>query len=171
MEFDITKFTGTTFTPREDDVPVPDLANFFTGEPETDEEGNPKPPVWRVRGLSGPELARVNEAVQMNRNRGAIAEALAAGKDKQLTDALRELIGNGTGVPDDTAKRIEMLTIGSVAPECSQQLAVKLANSFPIEFTQLTNQIMKLTGQGGEPGKPKRSSGTKKSASHSASAT
>ncbi len=171
MEFDISKFTGTTFTPREEDVPVKDLAAFFTGEPEKDEHGNDKPPVWRVRGLTGAELAKTNEAVQMNRNRVAIAEALAAGKDQQLTEALRELIGNGEAVPDDTAKRIEMLTIASVSPECPGNLAVKLAEAFPIEFTQLTNTIMKLTGLGGEPGKPKRSSGKTKSASRSASAT
>ncbi|WP_136247932.1 hypothetical protein [Halomonas borealis] len=171
MEFDISKFTSTSFTPREEDVPVPDLAAFFSGTPEKDESGNAKPPLWRVRGLTGAELAKANEAVQMNRNRVAIAEALAAGKDQQLTEALRELIGNGDAVPDDTAKRIEMLTIGSVSPGCTGQLAVKLAEAFPIEFTQLTNKIMQLTGLGGEPGKPKRSSGTKKSGSRSPSAT
>ncbi|MDR5867302.1 hypothetical protein [Halomonas koreensis] len=171
MEFDISKFTGATFTPREEDVQVPGLKAFFTGEPEKDDKGNPKPPVWRVRGLKGAELAKANEAVEMNRNRSAIAEALASGKDQKITEALRELIGNGEKVPDDTAKRIEMLTLGSVSPECSGQLAVKLAEAFPIEFTQLTNKIMQLTGLGGEPGKPKRSSGKTKSASRSASAT
>jgi len=41
MAFDIKKFTKTKWTPRTEDVPVPDMQAFF-------QEGEPA--VWRVRG-------------------------------------------------------------------------------------------------------------------------
>jgi len=39
-------------------------------------------------------------------------------------------------------------------------VAVKLAETFPTVFYQLTNAITNLTGQGAEVGKPKRSGKT-----------
>ncbi len=171
MELDIDKFTAQHFNPRERDVPVPDLKAFFKGKPAKDGQGNDKPPVWRVRMLTGPDLARANEAQQKNRDRNAIAASLLSGDADKLTEGLRELIGSGDAVPDDTARRIEMLVIGSVAPECSHQLAVKLADAFPVVFQQLTNEIFRLTGMGSEPGKPPRSSRTKTSETPSTSAT
>ena len=165
MEFDIHKFTSTAFRPREADVPVPDLAAYFKRV-----QGDEKP-VWRVRGLTGAELAQTNEAKERNRARSAIAQGLLSGRDDQMTDAIREIVGNGQAVPDDLAKKIEMLVLGSVAPECSHQLAAKLASAFPVEFFQLANKITELTGLGAEPGKPKRSSGKPTSAQPSSSAT
>jgi hypothetical protein len=124
-----------------------------------------------VRGLTGEELARVNEAQARNRNKNAVIDALNSDKSEKMTDAIKELIGTGNSVPDDLARRIEMLAIASVAPECSHQVAVKLAESFPVEFYDLTNKITQLTGLGSEPGKPKRSSGNPASSSPSNSAT
>jgi len=171
MEFNLDKFSGTDFHPREADVPVPDLKAFFSGTAEKDDDGKDKPPAWRVRGLTGPELARVNESQQRNRDRNAIAQGLLSGKDAQVTDAVRELIGDGDSVPDDIAKRLEMLVVGSVNPEISHSVAVRLCTAYPIEFYQLTTRITQLTGQGSEPGKPKRSSSSKTSGSRSSSAT
>ncbi|TFH84818.1 hypothetical protein EQG41_20455 [Billgrantia azerbaijanica] len=165
MEFDIQKFTSTSFDARTQDVPVPDLAAFFKNVPEGEK------PTWRVRGLTGVELAKTNEAQSRNRSRTAIAEGLLSGVNDQVSEAVRELLGSGSSVPDDLAKRIEMLVLGSVAPECNHQLAVKLAEAYPVEFYQLTSEITRLTGLGAEPGKPKRSSGSKTSKSPSSSAT
>lgn len=152
MQFDADKFASAAFKRREEDVPVKDLAAWFKGTKEGET------PVWRVRGLTGEELARVNEAQARNRNKSAIIEALSSDKQEKMTDAIKELIGTGNSVPDDLARRIEMLTIGSVAPECTHQVAVKLAEAFPVEFYELTTKITQLTGLGSEPGKPKRSS-------------
>lgn len=171
MEFDLDKFSGTDFHPREADVPVPDLAAFFKGKAKTGEDGKEQPPVWRVRGLSGAELARVNEAQTRNRDRNAIAQGLLSGQDEKVTEAVRALVGDGDSVPDDMAKRLEMLVIGSVDPVITHPVAVKLSAAYPIEFYQLTTKITQLTGLGSEPGKPKRSSGTRKSAQPSISAT
>ncbi|WP_301585023.1 hypothetical protein [Halomonas alkaliantarctica] len=152
MQFDADKFASAAFKRREEDVPVKDLAAWFKGAKDGEA------PVWRVRGLTGEELARVNEAQARNRNKSAIIEALSSDKQEKMTDAIKELIGTGNSVPDDLARRIEMLTIGSVAPECTHQVAVKLAEAFPVEFYELTTKITQLTGLGSEPGKPKRSS-------------
>lgn len=152
MQFDADKFASAAFKRREEDVPVKDLAAWFKGAKEGDT------PVWRVRGLTGEELARVNEAQARNRNKNAVIDALNSDKSEKMTDAIKELIGTGNSVPDDLARRIEMLTIGSVAPECTHQVAVKLAEAFPVEFYELTTKITQLTGLGSEPGKPKRSS-------------
>lgn len=152
MQFDADKFASAAFKRREEDVPVKDLAAWFKGTKDGEA------PVWRVRGLTGEELARVNEAQARNRNKSAIIEALSSDKQEKMTDAIKELIGTGNSVPDDLARRIEMLTIGSVAPECTHQVAVKLAEAFPVEFYELTTKITQLTGLGSEPGKPKRSS-------------
>lgn len=152
MEFDASKFASAAFKRREEDVPVPDLRDWFKGIKEGDT------PVWRVRGLTGAELGAVNEAQAKNRNKNAIVDALSSEKEASVTDAIRELIGTGANVPDDIARRIEMLVIGSVEPECTHQVAVKLAEVFPVEFYELTTKITKLTGMGSEPGKPKRSS-------------
>ncbi|CAO1663536.1 Phage XkdN-like tail assembly chaperone protein, TAC [Halomonas sp. NYA30] len=165
MEFDANKFASASFKRREEDVPVPDLRDWFKGTKENET------PVWRVRGLAGEELARVNEAQARNRNKNAVIDALSSEKAAHVTDAIRELIGTGSSVPDDLARRIEMLTIASVTPECSHQVAVKLAEAFPVEFYDLTNKITTLTGLGSEPGKPKRSSGSPASKSPSSSAT
>lgn len=165
MEFDVQKFTSTAFQQRTGEVEVEGLRPFFKGVAEKEV------PRWRVRGLSGAELALSNEAMTRNRNRNAIAEGMLSGVDDKVAEAVKGLLGTDGKVPDELAKRIEMLVIGSVEPECSHQLAVKLAEAFPVEFHALTNEIVKLTGLGGEPGKPKRSSGTKTSSSPSSSAT
>ena len=44
--------------------------------------------------------------------------------------------------------------MGSVAPAVSLPVAVKLAEAFPIEFLQLTNEISDLTGRGADLVKP-----------------
>lgn len=165
MEFDATRFASAAFKRREEDVPVKDLRDWFKGTKKGEV------PIWRVRGMTGEELARVNEAQARNRNKNAVIDALSSDNQEKMTDAIKELIGTGNSVPDDLARRIEMLTIASVAPECSHQVAVKLAEAFPVEFYDLTNKITTLTGLGSEPGKPKRSSNAQTSSSPSSSAT
>lgn len=184
LEFDINRFVSTQFERRTQDVPVPDLADFFAppkakggkgkaaaSESEGEGEANKPTPVWTVRGLTGAELAQVTEAKENNRRRAALAEGLLSSKGEQLTDAVRELLGTGDAQPDELVKRIEMLVLGSVSPACSHQLAVKLSEAYPVTFQELTNAIMRLTGLGSEPGKPRRSSGTAKSTPPSSSAT
>lgn len=148
MNFDSKKFLKTKWAPRTEDCPVPDLQMFFP-------EGVKA--VWKVRGLTGQELGRANEAAERNKNVGAILERIAGGDSKDKAKAVLELAGVDVKAPDDIAKRIEIITMGSVDPVCPQDLAVRMCEAFPIEFYQITNMILRLTGQGQLPGKQKAS--------------
>ena len=162
MAFDSKKFLKTKFSPRTEEVSVPDLQAFFR-------EGERA--VWTVRGLTGQELGRANEAAERNRNIAAILEGLASETAKEKAEAVKELLGIGGAAPQDIAKRLEQLTIGSVDPPCTPDLAVRLCEAFPIEFFQLTNKIMELTGRGQLPGKAQPSGVMEKSGPVSPSVT
>lgn len=145
MPFDVKKFMKTRFTPREEAVDVPDLKDFF------EEQDGPQ---WKVRGLTGQELAKAKEAAEKNRNITAILEALAGGKTREKADSIKKLLGIADGeTPADIARRVEALTIGSIEPVCDLELALKLCETCPIEFYLLTNKITELTGKGHVPGK------------------
>jgi len=161
MSFDSKKFLKTKFSPRVEGFPVPDLAAFF---PDGEEA------VWKVRGLNGHEVGRAAEAAERNENMAAILEGLTA-EQKDKTEAIKGLLGIGGNTTKDIAKRLEYLVIGSVDPVCTQDLAVRLCETFPIEFYQLTNKITELTGRGYLPGKQPPSGETAKSMPPSPSVT
>jgi len=148
MPFNAKKFMKEKFQHRTQDIPVPDMALFF-------EDG--EAPVWKVRGITGQELGKSNEAVDKYKSMAALVEGLTAESGKDKADAIMGMLGLGSDVPADVAKRIEMLIYGSVEPKCTQDLAVKICETYPIEFYQLTNAILRLTGQGQMVGKQKPS--------------
>lgn len=151
---DLQKFLAAALVPRQSTLEVPELAAWF---------GKDAPTVWTVRGLTAAELSRANEAGGNGLdNMRAMVAALAGEGDKAA--AIRQAMGlSSEDVPADISRRIEMLATGSVAPEIganNRDVAVKLAETFPTTFYQLTNAITNLTGQGAEVGKPKRSGKT-----------
>lgn len=147
MPFDVKKFEKTKFVPVVEDVPVPDLQEFFS-EGET--------AVWKVRGLTGQELGRANEVVDKNKNISAIIDGLVSDSSKDKSDAIKDLLGiNQYNTPADVAKRIAFLQYGSVDPICTEEMAVKLCTVKGIEFFTLTNKIVALTGMGHTVGKSK----------------
>jgi len=162
MSFDSKKFLKTKFVPRTEDMPVPDLQAFFP-------EGAKA--VWKVRGLTGQELGRAADAADRNKNIIAILEGLTSEAAKDKAEAVKELLGIGGSTPADIAKRLEHLTLGSVDPACTLDLAVRLCEVFPVEFYQLTNKIVELTGRGQMPGKQPPSGETGKSGPPSPSVT
>jgi hypothetical protein len=152
MSFDAKKFKTGKFTTREGSVKVPGLAAFF---PEGEE------PVWKVRGLTGPELGKINEAVERHKNIMAIVEGLVSTGAKEKAESVKKLVGLGDDTPADIVKRLDMLVIASVEPEVDEELAVKFCEKFPVEFFEITNEITKLTGQGYIVGKQEPSGETK----------
>ena len=152
---DLQKFLNANMQAREAEIPVPALAEFF---------GKSKP-VWTVRGLTAAELARSREAGdRLDSVRSAVV-ALAGAGDK--AKAIKDALGlSDDDVPADISQRIEQLTYGSVSPVLgpeNRDVAVKLAESHPVTFYNLTNKILELTGAGAELGKPKRSGSAQKS--------
>jgi hypothetical protein len=152
MAFNEKKFMKTNFTPRTKDVSVPDMRDFF--DPDTD-------PVFRVRGLTGPELARVHEAVDKHRDIAGMITGLLSGQSQEKIDSIRKACGiTGDDVPAEIARRLEMITIACIDPVLPLDVAVKFCETYPIEFYDVTGMISKLTGQGQIPGKPKPSGAT-----------
>lgn len=155
---DLAKFMNASLAPREAEVPVPELADFF---------GKDEQPIWKVRGLTAAEVARSREASDRSEKIKSLVEAMAGDGDKAA--AIRENLGlSGDEVPEDVSRRIEMLCCGSISPALDDEhrdVAVQLAAAFPIKFYEITNAIQELTGQGAELGKRKPSGGKKTSAS------
>lgn len=136
--FDINKFGSTKFEKRIEGVTVDVLKDFFS-------EG--EKPEFKVRGLTHHEVAECAEGIQNKDNTKAVLEAVA-GHKPAIKEAIGELLGGTVDIPVDTQKRILHLVRGSVEPEIDEGLAVKLAETFPVEFTLLTNKILELTGLG-----------------------
>lgn len=145
---DLDKFLAAPLPSRSSTIAVPELAAFF----EKDEKAE-----WVVRGMTATELARTKEAHSNSDLLKQVAEKLATG-DK--ASALKDVLGVGSDeVPEDISERIERLAIASVSPALGDEkrdIAVKLAESFPVTFYKLTNEILNLTGQGADLGKLKR---------------
>lgn len=149
--FDTKKFMTTHFLPREEDVPVPDMKDFF-------EEG--KEPVWRVRGLTGQELGVANETVERNRRPLAeVLEKMVASLSVKDVEAAAEKVKDPDRITDEIAKRLEMFVIGSVSPKASMELAIKVCKVNGVEFFEITNVINRLTGLGQEAKKKPESYG------------
>lgn len=147
MPFDAAAFERADLKPRTRIVEVPGLAAFFEpGEPAR----------WTVRGLTASELQRAAEAKARQSSLESLADAFSGQGDK--AEALRKLFHISADVPGEIVKRIEMLEMGSVEPKITQSLCVKLAESYPVEFLQLTSAITELTGQGADYAKPNAAS-------------
>lgn len=140
MAFDSNKFLKTKFRDRTLDVPVPELKKFFSADEK---------PVWTVRGLTAEEIARANDEVSQNKDVAAIVSALASSISKEKAEAVKDLVGiNKDRLPGDVVKRISHLMSGSVSPECSREMAVKLGENQAVVFFNLTNKILELSGKG-----------------------
>ena len=149
--FDVKKFMSAQFVAREEDVPVPDMKEFF---------GDDELPVWRVRGLTGQELFFALEAAERNRKIDAVLKGLTSEVMAELTSAVQKLVGDRGEVTDALAKKLEMFAIGSVAPEADIELAVKICRTHPVEFATIATTIEGLTGKGHETKKKPGASGT-----------
>lgn len=142
MAFDADKFSRAKLEPRRTSVPVPALAVFFADGEDA---------VWQVRGLSAVELHKALEAGKRQGTIESIVKAVSQNGDQAA--AVRRALGLDSGVPGEIAKRLEMLVMGSLAPVIDLPTAVKLGETFPVEFLQLTNEITELTGKGADLGK------------------
>lgn len=151
MGFDAAAFERAQLGPRTSQVPVPGLARWFT-------EG--ADPVWTVRGLDASEVHFTAEAGKTRSTVANLLNAVAEGGSQ--VKALRSAIGLPDGmVPGEIVRRQEMLRIASIDPVIDLTVAVKLSEKFPVEFMQLTNEVLLLTGQGAtDLGKPEAASPT-----------
>ncbi|MDX1399906.1 MAG: hypothetical protein R3204_15365 [Oceanospirillum sp.] len=154
MGFDAKGFMKAQFEARTEDVPVSELKDWFPdGEAA----------VFTVKGLTFEELSKADAAAD---NSGAMLKLLASIQNKNggdIGEGIKDAFGVGKETPVNMIKRINHLVMGCVCPEVDEEFAVKLANTFPVEFTAITNKIIELTGRGYVPGKQKSSTRSKKS--------
>jgi hypothetical protein len=162
MGFDSKAFQSAKLEDRTAEVRVPGLADFF-------EDGDK--PVFTVKGLTGKELALCLEAPRKNKNLEAVTKAMAGSSDKDKIEAFRKVLGLDAGVPDEFAKRLEMLVHGSVEPKLDHELAKRLAETSATDFYSLTAKISELTDMGKQVAKKKPTGQTPGSRQPSAFAT
>lgn len=146
MAFNSKKFMAAQFEPRTAKIELPGLADWF-------DEG--EPPVWVIRGQTANEVALAMEAGAKHKNIDSIIKAIAANQD-QVAE-LKKAIGIQKDTPGEIIKRLEQLVQCSIEPEITLDVAVKLGETRPIEFYQMTNEILRLTGLGQDVKKPKAS--------------
>ena len=136
MAFDIKAFMAARFEPRTESVAVPGLDAWFIDED----------PVWIVRGQTANEIAKANNAAEKHKAIDSIVKAIAAESDKVA--AIKAQLGIDGNTPGEVIKRLEQLVMCSVEPVITLDIAVKLAESRPVEFYILTNKIVELTAMG-----------------------
>jgi len=136
--FNSSEFASAKFERRTEVVAVDGLKDFFADGAK---------PEFEVQGLTHAEIAKCSEGAQGDSNLRPLLEA-AAGHKPSIKEAVTQILGGVVDVPLDTKKRILQLTTGSVEPKIDEGMAVKLAETFPVEFTILTNKILELTGLG-----------------------
>lgn len=145
MPFDIDKFQSANFKFREEEIPVPELKDFF---------GEDEKPVWRIRNLTGMEIFVINEAERRNDRKNEAIEAIMSGEKKERVEAMKELAMTLPGMtPTEYVRRLETLCLGSVEPKVTKEIAVKVAENYGYTFKNLSQRILLLTLQGSEPGK------------------
>lgn len=143
MNFDSAKFLAEEFSARIESVKLPALRAWF------DDLQDDEVPEFTVRGLTGLELAKAEEAATKGRDSvAAILETLRKAHRIEAIDELEQSLGAGSKVPLKLAMKMEHLVLGIVSPEITLQIAVKLAATFPIEFEILHLKIQELTGNG-----------------------
>lgn len=117
---------------------------------------------WMVRALSGEELYAVRGAVDKNKNLEELMKRLISGEIRDKVEAALETLGFGDQLPDDYVRRLNILKLGSVDPECDLELAKFVAMNAATFFNCLTDKIQALTGQGRSLGESKPSGQTRK---------
>jgi hypothetical protein len=143
MSFDMTKFRRAKLISRTAEVKVPELKDWF-------EEG--AEPVMIVRGLTGEEFYNVREAVAKQRDLQTIASRLLSGQGEAMAEALEEFFG---GVPDEYARRVEVLVAGCVEPKMDRPDALRFFKHFPSTAHLVADAILRATGEGSVAGESK----------------
>ncbi|MBI9092798.1 MAG: hypothetical protein JEZ12_26580 [Desulfobacterium sp.] len=153
MGFDLKKYKKTKFEHATADVPLPPVFADFFGEGEA--------PVWKVRGLTGQEIGRVQVAAAKNLNLSAMADAMASGKGKEKVKAFKEMLGvDEEKTPQALAEAFEKIVIGSVEPKVDLENVILLCTRSPTAFYNIHARIKELTDGGMVPGKSKGSTPT-----------
>ena len=147
-DFDLAAFRKAKFQQREEDVPLSGLtAAGFGGYDGEGDEATPKLVVFRVRGLTSQELAKAEQEAENSQVLVKVAERLA-GSEAEKVQALMDGLGLGDETPKALAKKLAHVQMAVVSEDLKLQDVVRIADAFPMDFLELSNQIYNLTGKG-----------------------
>lgn len=132
--FDLGAFRKADFKPREAELNCSALSAFGG--------------TFKVRGLTALEIAQADESAQKGKLLSELVEKLAGSSGKKKAAALLEGVGISDDVPALLAKRYEHVCMGCIEPKLELADVVKLGEAYPVEFSQIANKILELTGQG-----------------------
>lgn len=134
---DLAAFKKAQFVPREMDLTLDALKEAGFGDG-----------VVKIRGLTSAELAAAEEESDRSKILMGVAEKLAGTSKEKLEGLLDGLGVSGNDVPQALAKKLCHVRSGVTDPEMGLEDVAKLAETFPIEFGQLSSAIYSLTGKG-----------------------
>ena len=147
-DFDLAAFRKAKFQARVEDCPLPGLTSAgFAGYDGEGDNAKPKPVVFRVRGLTAQELAKAEQEADNSKLLAKVAEKLA-GTDSERAQALLDGLGLGDDTPQALAKKLVHVQLAVVEPELKLQDVVRIADAYPTDFLELSNQVYMLTGRG-----------------------
>ena len=116
MPFKTDEFMAAEFSSRERKVPVPCLGKFFAKNEK---------PVWKLRNLTGVEIAKADEAASKYALSAEMLAALVVKHTKGVQSTVKKLMGRSDDIPQAIAKRVEHLIICSIEPKCDLDMALK----------------------------------------------
>ncbi|MGB0467756.1 MAG: hypothetical protein ACPGF7_09550 [Pontibacterium sp.] len=138
--FNPTAFDQARFSVREGEITLSALQPFFDDKP-----------IFRCKMLNSEELAQAEESANSQQVVSELLNRITAGNPHDKAAAIAEAAGiSGDDVPGALRKMIEFVLAGVVEPALSRDQVLKISTNFPVEFKQLFNKIMSLTGEGAE---------------------
>ena len=142
MGFDVKRFMSAKFEDRLGEVKAPQLRTFF---------GEGEEPVFKVRGLTGEEIAHVRKAMKTAVDQEELVRQLMSQNARSKAGAIMEELGlAGDSVPEEYVRHIELIRRGSVDPDLmnDRDVIVKIGREGATTFWALGDKILSLTGLG-----------------------
>ncbi len=146
FDFNVTKYMATRLRERTADVVAEELAGWYPKD---------STPTLQVRGLTGSELAKIREAVELYSKMIPLTESTSV--DPIVIAAMKGIQAVVTGASNrNTYEYIRQLNIikhGCNKPKLKHDQIVRIGQDFPVLFGQLSWKILELTGLGRVSGK------------------
>jgi len=117
-------------------------------------KGNKEEAVLHVRGLGSNEIYMAREQMQKNSPLNLLSSAIKAASQSEITEAFKRILGNDEEANAiDYTYRFYIVMAGVIDPDTGKKIfdyedVSKLAEFWPATFILLSNEIVKLSGEG-----------------------